>query len=202
MAGHDQRCASVPAHEPLGAVAVVSLDVDRGVYAESTCALPGEHVGGVRGAARVRRSRSGSERIRVPGSRTAGTPGSRAPPRRESPSLWGRRPPPWPERSRGGAARTGRAGWWLDVAAGRRIATHPLEEGAVDGGESEVSGAAVGPCAGAMMGVWPPLELASSAGQDHGSTGRRPGDGVTKGRRRATASSPRCWSGTSAARER
>jgi hypothetical protein len=43
----------------------------------------------------------------------------------------------------------------------------------MEGGETEVSGAAAGPCAGAMMEVWPRPELAGSAGQGHGFMGRR-----------------------------
>jgi len=51
----------------------------------------------------------------------------------------------------------------------------------MEGGETKVPRGGAGPCAEARMEVWPPPELAGSAGQGHGCTGRWPADRVTKG---------------------
>ena len=70
----------------------------------------------------------------------------------------------------------------------------------MEGGETEVSGAAAGPCAGAMMEVWPRPELAGSAGQGHGFMGRwlamasrRGADHGLRGARLTRACSCRGW---------
>ncbi len=44
----------------------------------------------------------------------------------------------------------------------------------MEGGETEVPGAVVGPCAGAVREVWPRSELPGFAGHCHGRPGRQP----------------------------